>query len=63
MVGNHLPYQVLAQVTLRCFKLTKNIEITKGFLFLFIHMVETTKLCILALGTSPGKLSSKELEV
>ena len=36
MDGDHVPYQVLAQVTLRCFKLTKNIEITKGFQFLFI---------------------------
>ena len=62
MVGNHLPYQVLAQVTLRYFKLTKNIEITKGFHFLFIT-AKTTKLCILALGTFPGNLSSKELEV
>ena len=36
MDGDHLPYQVLAQVILRCFKLTKNIETIKGSHFLFI---------------------------
>ena len=37
MDEDHVPYQVLAQVTWRCFKLTKNIEIIKESHFLFIN--------------------------
>ena len=36
MDGVHLPYQVLAQVILRDFKLTKKIKIINGSHFLFI---------------------------
>ena len=36
MDGDHLPYQVLAQVILRSFKLTKNIETINESHFLFI---------------------------
>ena len=36
MDEDHLPYQVLAQVILRPFKLTKNIETINGSQFLFI---------------------------
>ena len=36
MDGVHLPYQVLAQVISRCFKLTKKIENINGSHFLFI---------------------------
>ena len=36
MDEDHLPYQVLAQVILRRFKLTKNIETINGSHFLFI---------------------------
>ena len=61
MDGDHLPYQVLAQVILRRFKLTKNIESTKDHTF-SSFMAETTKLLILALETFPGNLNSKELK-
>ena len=36
MDGDHLPYQVLAQVILRDFKLTKKIKTISGSYFLFI---------------------------
>ena len=36
MDGDHLPYQVLAQVILRSFKLTKKIKTINGLHFLFI---------------------------
>ena len=62
MDGDNVPYQALAQVTWRCFKLTKNIEIIKGSQFPSL-MTETTKLLILALGTFPSNLKSKELKV
>ena len=40
MDGDHLPYQVLAQLNWRRFKLTKNIEIIKGSHFLFIKKLK-----------------------
>ena len=51
----HLPYQVLAQVSWRSFKLTKNIEIINGSHFLFINgwNNKTTNSCIWGLTWQP----------
>ena len=46
MDGDHLPYQVLAQVILRDFKLTKKIKTINESHFLFFK-TETTKLPLL----------------
>ena len=63
MDKDHLPYQVLDQVTSRRFKLTKNIKTSPKDHTYSSFMAETTKLLILPLGTFPGNLSSKELKV
>ena len=44
MDGDHLPYQVLAQVNWMHFKLTKNIEIINGSHFLFINSLNNKTL-------------------
>ena len=62
MDGDHLPYQVLAQVTPRRFKLTKNIKTSPKDHTYSSFMAETTKLLIHALGTFPDNLNSKELK-
>ena len=46
MDGDHLPYQVLAQVILRDFKLTKKIKPLTGYTFSSLK-TETTKLPLL----------------
>ena len=55
MDGDHLPYQVLAQVNWRCFKLIKNIEIINESHFLFINRWnnKTTNSCIWNLSLQP----------
>ena len=48
MDEDHLPYQVLAQVILKRFKLTKNIKTINGSHFLFIKSLnnKTSNFCI-----------------
>ena len=59
MDGDHLDYQVLAQVILRCFKLTKNIEAINGSHFLFIKSWNN-KTSNFAFGTLPSFRHSKK---
>ena len=58
MDGDDLPYKVLAQVILRRFKLTKNIETIKGYTFSSLK-AKTTKLPIFAFENLPDFLHSK----
>ena len=59
----HLPYQVLAQVILRHFKLTKNIKTINGSHFLFIKNWnnKTSNFCIRNLTQLPSLQETKIL--
>ena len=57
MDRDHLPYQVLAQVILRNFKLTKKIKTINGSHFLFIKNWNN-KTSNFAFGTLPSFLHS-----
>ena len=59
MDGVHLPYQVLAQVILRDFKLTKKIKTINGSHFLFIK-TWNNETSTFVNGTLPSFLHSKE---
>ena len=63
MDGDHLPYQVLAQVILRRFKLTKNIKTINGLHFLFIKSWNnnTSNFCIRNLTQLPSLQETKSL--
>ena len=59
MDGDHLPYQVLAQVILRDFKLTKKIKTINDHTFSSLK-IETTKIPSFVFGTLPSFLHSKK---
>ena len=59
MDGVYLPYQVLAQVILRDFKLTKKIKIINGSHFLFIKNWNNETSTFVS-GTLPNFLHSKK---
>ena len=61
MDGDHLPYQVLAQVILRDFKLTKKIKTISGSYFLFIKNWNKGTFTFVS-GTLPSFLHSKKLK-
>ena len=59
MDGDHLPYQVLAQVILRDFKLTKKIKTINGSHFFFIKNWNN-KTSNFTFGTLPNFFHSKK---
>ena len=59
MDGVHLPYQVLAQVILRDFKLTKKIKTINGSHFLFIKNWNNETFTFVS-GTLPSFFHSKK---
>ena len=59
MDGVHLPYQVLAQVILRDFKLTKKIKTINGSHFLYIKNWNN-ETSTFVFGTLPNFLHSKK---
>ena len=59
MDGDHLPYQVLAQVILRNFKLTKKIKTINESHFLFIKSWNN-KTSTFVFGTLPSFLHTKK---
>ena len=62
MDGDHLPYQVLAQVNWRRFKLTKNIEIINGSHFLFMKKLKQQNFQFLYVETYPAFFSRRDKE-
>ena len=60
MDGDHLPYQVLAQVTSRRFKLTKKIKTISGSHFLFIKNLKQQNFQFMHMETYPAFLTPRD---
>ena len=62
MDGDHLPYQVLAQVIKRHFKLTKKIKTINGSHFLFIKKLKQQNFQFMHLETYPAFFTLRDEE-